>query len=1300
MKAIKFQYISMEPSSGLYLKVTLGGDYSEREEPGKGLVKKGKRGLQFKTSSSPKLRNDDVHYFQNSFGASVPIYWIGSYVDLEMEELQLELWQSQKLKKAKKRSSYSTPLISVAQNSVQGEIVFRDEKAAGEKGAPPLVRVTYVLFFEELFVFQLRFVNWRGTDLRASDAPKKKGRALVDEIRAKRKAELEAKKVKERAEKEEAAKAKKAKAMQDKIDAARYAQSGGRYGAARKSKADSTGPAATTSTSDTGGAVAGSDATAAGGAPAGAPTAESENTGLLAGAGAGSSEGADAEGKKRKAGGFSLGLPFGKRGKAEKPKKLLYEERVQIQKEKDDEKKKLKDAKNLERLRKLKKQQDDRETKRLARVEQEKKAQAYDTELYEDAKSDPYIVFSIDPPIAPGCKIIRNGGYFGRTVRTDINLNTLDPFFEEARKPLAYLGTRSELENEILRIRVYDWDFYTPDDLIGMADVPLNGLLEYGQVEVELTFDRADTSKKKVRGKYPKITEPAGKVMGQIVFEGQTPDYNQLGLIVERKPGIVYLAVKINSATKLTAADPNGYSDPFAVVDWDGAQQSSRVIERSLDPVWNETLYFPLKLVTITQESLQNKPPVVIRIFDRDESGHDLLGSCEIPLHLITSAPHAKVDSEKGNDGRPHKGRVYRVKNQKLVLPAFNIHSTLNIELYFAPDLPLDIVLEEDVKRRTKELEEIYATRLKSFWKDIPPKVQTALETGMLKEFDKVGQSDYEISAEQLRRIVSAEDQDEVEHFMCEYLHPMVTSSDMSNEMQVARMVRCITWENDTETFKKEFKTDVWQSPPFFLKIRKGDFEDHALLMCNLFLGLNDKDGDHYDAYVCVGRLKSSSEKEKRHVWVMTREKDKSVRMWETSTGRFRTIPNAWRGTKAVDGDAQADKNKEKKKAPKIEEVDITKALKSGIENVGKAAKVGVDVLENVDKAVKGAGKSKAELSLEAVKAEAKKAKAARMAGAGAIPGEEEALLAAADNKQSMWAEDLLEEFNKDDLLSTLEVEHSMEEVQWFDGEEMSMEASSASEAATELRQMRELARQEAKEAEQKEDLEDGPSGRKRVVLPYGVLECVFNHENLWVSTETNYSKVLDPANLTYDFDDPKDQKWLPFVIAPMEKPKAFYTSSGQRLAAKVPNERLRNMEQQILQEVKSQLFTIRQTKAPAPINRSDELIKTLERGLGIYEDIEQGDKETEAAKRAELGGWTRDLKGRLPPNSKFTGTPFHYAYTDPKRIRRNLLSAVSYAETNDEGIEFVVAVKAFAFHGSICSVWVYFGMIDTNLLN
>jgi hypothetical protein len=133
-------------------------------------------------------------------------------------------------------------------------------------------------------------------------------------------------------------------------------------------------------------------------------------------------------------------------------------------------------------------------------------------------------------------------------------------------------------------------------------------LIRYGQVEVELTLDQPDTSKPKVsgkvpkddgagghasahrgastspqvRGKYPKKTVPAGRLYGQILFEGKTPEYHQIGILVERKPGITYLAVRINSASKLIPADPNGASDPFVVVEWDGMQQETKVILRLL----------------------------------------------------------------------------------------------------------------------------------------------------------------------------------------------------------------------------------------------------------------------------------------------------------------------------------------------------------------------------------------------------------------------------------------------------------------------------------------------------------------------------------------------------------------------------------------------------------------------------------------------------------------------------------------------------------------------------------------------
>ena len=43
--------------------------------------------------------------------------------------------------------------------------------------------------------------------------------------------------------------------------------------------------------------------------------------------------------------------------------------------------------------------------------------------------------------------------------------------------------------------------------------------------------------------------------------------------------------------------------------------------------------------------------------------------------------------------------------------------------------------------------------------------------------------------------------------------------------------------------------------------------------------------------------------------------------------------------------------------------------------------------------------------------------------------------------------------------------------------------------------------------------------------------------------------------------------------------------------------------------------------------------------------------------------------------------------------------SSCNYGEEKGDGTEFALAVKVFAFHGGICSVWVYYGLIDTNLL-
>ena len=45
--------------------------------------------------------------------------------------------------------------------------------------------------------------------------------------------------------------------------------------------------------------------------------------------------------------------------------------------------------------------------RKIAEAQDAKKNKVYDPELFEEATSDPYITFSIDPPSNPGCKIFR-----------------------------------------------------------------------------------------------------------------------------------------------------------------------------------------------------------------------------------------------------------------------------------------------------------------------------------------------------------------------------------------------------------------------------------------------------------------------------------------------------------------------------------------------------------------------------------------------------------------------------------------------------------------------------------------------------------------------------------------------------------------------------------------------------------------------------------------------------------------------------------------------------------------------------
>ena len=85
-------------------------------------------------------------------------------------------------------------------------------------------------------------------------------------------------------------------------------------------------------------------------------------------------------------------------------------------------------------------------------------------------------------------------------------------------------------------------------------------------------------------------------------------------------------------------------------------------------------------------------------------------------------------------------------------------------------------------------------------------------------------------------------------------------------------------------------KVDVWRSPDFMLKVRKGFIHDHAILAACLLMGFersdksglaNDKDYIPFEhrVFICLGTLKHNHA---FHAWIMIYSSNlKNVHMWD-----------------------------------------------------------------------------------------------------------------------------------------------------------------------------------------------------------------------------------------------------------------------------------------------------------------------------------------------------------------------------------------------------------------------------------
>ena len=95
------------------------------------------------------------------------------------------------------------------------------------------------------------------------------------------------------------------------------------------------------------------------------------------------------------------------------------------------------------------------------------------------------------------------------------------------------------------------------------------------------------------------------------------------------------LVVLIDRAEGLLSADKNGLSDPFVKLRVLSYKEQTKVIKKTLTPVWNQTFHFRGNLEQFQEETLQ------LKIRDEDEGiadADDDIGSVEVRACLLVHA--------------------------------------------------------------------------------------------------------------------------------------------------------------------------------------------------------------------------------------------------------------------------------------------------------------------------------------------------------------------------------------------------------------------------------------------------------------------------------------------------------------------------------------------------------------------------------------------------------------------------------------------------------------------------------------
>uniref|UniRef100_A0A671XJ28 Multiple C2 and transmembrane domain containing 1 n=1 Tax=Sparus aurata TaxID=8175 RepID=A0A671XJ28_SPAAU len=248
--------------------------------------------------------------------------------------------------------------------------------------------------------------------------------------------------------------------------------------------------------------------------------------------------------------------------------------------------------------------------------------------------SDPYVKFRLGPQ-----------KYRSKTVP-----KTLSPQWREQFDLHLYEETGGVLE-----ITVWDRDTGRRDDFIGRCQLDLSTLAKEQTHHLELPLEES-------RGFVVLLVTLTASAHVSIADLSVTPldDPQERAEILKRyrvmkslsnlkDVGIVQ--VKVMRAEGLMAADVNGKSDPFCVLELNNDRLQTHTVYKNLNPEWNKVFTFNVKDIHSVLE---------VTVFDEDrDRSADFLGKVAIPLlHIRNGEQKSYVLKNKELTG-PTKGVIY-----------------------------------------------------------------------------------------------------------------------------------------------------------------------------------------------------------------------------------------------------------------------------------------------------------------------------------------------------------------------------------------------------------------------------------------------------------------------------------------------------------------------------------------------------------------------------------------------------------------------------------------------------------------